>query len=165
MRKPVITEGHSGEQIGYLAGIFDGEGTIGIGKSHPDGRVSYSLVIQIATMHQKTIFLLYQYFGGNFCLGKSTKMAYWYCCGSNVGKILKLIIPYLIEKKEQTELALNYLEVIDIKSPGGACRTDLERELQETYHLMMKTLKKENKSQNEIEEEIEKFTEHREEIT
>ena len=101
-------------EITYLAGLFDGEGCINIQKSdNNSGSPGYVLNIQINQIYQKTLLEITQCFGGRFHtrLRKDGKIvSIWICSGSKAIEVLKLMLPYLREKKEQADLALSYSE-------------------------------------------------------
>lgn len=141
----IKAHGHEMVDIGYLAGLIDGEGCITIQKNamRTKGNYSYSLRIAIGMQDVKTIKYIHELFGGNFYCDKNRgcgETNRWYCSGDDVGEILKLIVPYLHEKKTQAELALDYLEVVGAGRSGYE-RPLLEKELQELYHIKMKILK------------------------
>jgi hypothetical protein len=109
----------------YLAGIIDGEGTIRIGFSNKDSRGNptkfYYASISVGMTDYKVIKLLADTFGSNVreerVLGR--KLMYrWGTSGNKiVPKILEKIIPYLIVKKRQAELVMEF------------CRTFQDEEL------------------------------------
>ena len=72
-------------------------------------------------------------------------MYVWHCAGTKAGNILKLIVPYLIIKKTQVELGLDYLENFGSGRIGGkgSKRSSVEKQLQELYYIKMKLLKTE----------------------
>ncbi len=87
--------------------------------------------------------LIYKNFGGKFQLDKRKDgkiLSKWSCAGSKSAEILKLIAPYLIGKKEQAQLALDYLETF-CENPTFSGRTETEKELQELYRIKMHMLK------------------------
>lgn len=145
-------------EVAYLAGLFDGEGSIVIRKANRKlGGCGYGLAIMLGVNYKKVIYKIQESFGGSIAIAKSSAQYQWYCCGAKAGDILKLMLPYLEEKKEQAELALDYLSIFGSGNIGGrgVKRTTLEKELQELYFLMMKQLKIKNKlcNEKEVEEE------------
>jgi len=154
MKKPVITEGHTDIEIGYFAGLFDGEGSIGIKKTKQEDIYYYGLRIAIKMLHQETVFSIFKCFGGGFGTYKKENgyhpedgkyMSSWYCNGADANEILKLITPHLCEKKEQAELALDYIKTFGC-GKAGPHRTEIDKQMQELYYLMMRQLKVENKN-------------------
>jgi hypothetical protein len=87
----------------YIAGLFDGEGCILVTRG--------SLRVQIAGCYRPTIEALPEQFGGWICRdkdkGPSYKTCYrWVITCSPAQAFLRTILPYLREKREQAELAL-----------------------------------------------------------
>ena len=127
-------------EVAYLAGLFDGEGTIGIQKV----KNGYGLRIQIQ-IYNKITYEIQDNFGGSAYgpYGKEKKAYIWRCNGLNAGKILELIFPYLVIKKEEAELAIDYLKTFEWGGGKGNRRTEKEKELQELYYIKMQMLKRE----------------------
>ena len=112
-------------EVAYLAGLFDGEGCIKI--QHNKG--GYGLSITIQMYCKKIIYKIQESFGGSAGgpYGKNRKKYSWQVNGNDVGRILNLITPYLIEKKEQAELALDYVKTIGCGYRGRTRRTETEK--------------------------------------
>jgi hypothetical protein len=95
----------------YLAGIVDGEGTIGIGKG---GSTKYYARISVANVNKEVIDLLAKIFGSKTRLEKinipNRQPIYrWGTSGNlSVPKIIKYILPYLIIKRKQAEIVLKF---------------------------------------------------------
>lgn len=101
------------EILAYIAGLFDGEGSITIQKRTNKNKNSYHwLRIQIANTNYDLIVWLQKMIGGHIVShqGKSPrKLCYIWLLVSNPAKeFLKLIYPYLIIKKSKTEIAIEY---------------------------------------------------------
>lgn len=103
----------------YLAGIIDGEGTIRIGackpnKKNPNWNVRYYAAISIGMVEKKVIEKLQQAFGSNIwieCVPNRKTIYRWGTSGTkNMIDIIKKLIPYLIVKKEQAKLILQFCE-------------------------------------------------------
>ena len=137
----------------YLAGIIDGEGCIFITKTknRKEG-YNYGLGIKVAMNCKKIIYEIQKIFKGNAGgpYDKNKRIYAWSCFGLEAGGILKLILPHLIEKKEQAELALDYLENLGVgRGSKVSKRNEIEKQLQELYYLKMQLLKKENIDEKE----------------
>ena len=93
----------------YFAGLFDGEGTITLGKIEKQN--TYSFGISIAMVSPRAINDWHSAFGGSIKLReyknpKWRPLYYWYAYGSRAELILQTLLPYLRVKKEEAELAL-----------------------------------------------------------
>ena len=103
----------------YLAGLFDGEGTIRINagrniKSYTNTR--YSPAISIGMSDEKVIKLISKTFKGKVninreCVLNRKTMYRWGTSGRNrVSEILKILLPYLKVKKPQALLVIKFCE-------------------------------------------------------
>ena len=99
-------------EYAYLAGIMDGEGTFGIYRSK-DGR-NHHLRCYVVNTDPKLITWLYDTFGGLVYSRKSKKNPHWklkyewvLCKGETVD-LVELLLPYLIIKRDQAELAIKF---------------------------------------------------------
>lgn len=98
------------EDLAYLAGIIDGEGTIGI--YYHKGRNSYRVKIYVVNTYKPLIDWLGSVFGGFVYKRNHTKWKtrYEWHLGENAMELLKSLIPYLKIKKDQAILALGFRE-------------------------------------------------------
>lgn len=132
--------------IEYLAGAFDSEGTIGIHRStstgiHRNGK-TYAVQIAVTNTYLPLLMEFRDMFGGTVTNRKPTghgvKRRYdWYLTGQRARTFLITIMPYLLEKRQQAELAIQ----LPFKNVGAAGRTIEERELQEHIYQEVKRLK------------------------
>jgi hypothetical protein len=102
-------------QIAYLAGLFDGEGYVGIVKKHPKARhnPSHVLQVEISNTHKPTIDFVNRRFSG--CVYKfkptmRTRKICWDWRGTNRNaiKFLETVLPYLRIKRSQAILGLRF---------------------------------------------------------
>lgn len=109
---------HTQEQLAYLAGIIDGEGCFYTGRIK-QGRYGsgyqYHTVIKIDNTSEELIEWLKATFGGgreyvwHKLKNPNWKPIYvWYASGKMLEYICKSIYPYLIIKKKQCELMLQF---------------------------------------------------------
>lgn len=108
------------EQLAYMAGYFDGEGSLGLYKKRRDG-VFYAVSTRV-TITQLTDDVLRDFFdafGGALILmdrperkeSKHTRYWSWSCDHqSNARMLVKTLMPYLREKRAEAELMLHYLD-------------------------------------------------------
>jgi hypothetical protein len=99
--------------LAYLAGLIDGEGYIGIKKSHRPDAVSaiYHERIQVRMVHEGAIALLARTLGGNYYLEKAhatngRPLYCWQASDALAARILAAVLPHLIVKRDS---ALNVL--------------------------------------------------------
>ena len=106
-------DGISDTQAAYIAGIIDGEGAIGIYTITYPHRKFLRLTFQVSMSHEPTIS----------CIAKSLKLKYYTYFGTDKPKhqitlasmgrikiILERLLPYLITKKEQAKIAIDYID-------------------------------------------------------
>jgi len=109
----------------WSAGIVDGEGSIEIHHrgsrrvKHRIGEKSedYALLLGVGNTDERMPHRLGELFGGN--VGKQDfdpgtgqlRMYYWRVYNKRAASVLRQILPYLITKREQAELALEFYDV------------------------------------------------------
>lgn len=101
----------------WTAGLIDGEGCIYIHRSRPkNGAINpcFSLKVRVGMIHMPTIQKLKDLWGGYYSERKvkqknSRNQAIWEVSSKNAEFLLKYIICFLITKKEEAILALEFL--------------------------------------------------------
>jgi len=104
--------------IRYAAGLFDGEGWATICKQSIKGRIDprYQLVVGIGMVHKPIIESMKETFGGNV-FAKNTSPAQsertrngftWRLSSQPAADFLKKILPHLIVKRDEAELAIEF---------------------------------------------------------
>lgn len=100
--------------VGYLAGIFDGEGCIGIKKYMPKGKnrtMCYYLYLYVGMQDKGVMSLIHDVLGGNLNeerVPKRRSMWRWNVTGKlHIAAILNMLLPHLRVKRSQAELALD----------------------------------------------------------
>lgn len=89
----------------YAAGFIDGEGCI---------RASRNIrVIVAGCFNPRILLLLQEQYGGNLCPYRAKKPKCrsgwrWEVTGKKAAKLLSDVLPHLIDKREQAEIALRY---------------------------------------------------------
>jgi hypothetical protein len=107
---PKITQA----ELGYFAGNFDGEGTIGL-YLRPS-KNSYGVNIRVSLLCKSVIEKYYNTFGGRFfqinrLTASDSIMWQWNMSNIQGGRyFLSLISPHLIEKQEQAYLMLEWID-------------------------------------------------------
>ena len=131
----------------YIAGIIDGEGCIMILKIARGKNVSHYLKIFVKMTHRQTIEWLHGKIGGKFYTYHHNNGKNWKDCFEcniptrTVVDLLKLIYPYLITKKKQAALALEFGKIHEWYRP---LNNDIA-EKREYFRQQMKILNKKGK--------------------
>lgn len=102
----------------YLAGLIDGDGSLGI-NAHPHGSnyINYDVTVAVGLTHLPTIKWLKKTFGGQFYTTQDTRPNrkpnhHWYVSNSEHQlSILKMVSPLLKLKKVQGENIITFLEL------------------------------------------------------
>jgi len=99
----------------YIAGFFDGEGCIYASQRvDKKGYNSSTLKIQIAQCNLEVLELIQQKYGGSILEHKNKMKAnwrqawVWQVPAHKAVAFLESVLPYLVVKKEQAELALEF---------------------------------------------------------
>jgi hypothetical protein len=111
------------ETLIYLAGYFDGEGSVCMQISNKNYRCP-SLKICVFSGDKEVVELFGATFGGNVHQvkprGNDKRQVYsWTACGSKAQAILKQLLPFLIAKKKPAEMVmgLSFITVRNGKRP------------------------------------------------
>jgi hypothetical protein len=108
-------------RIAYMAGIIDGEGTIGITKVTPKRYTNprYTARIHFANVNKDVVDLFASVFGGSVREERvpNRQLIYrWYRVGNPITKeILLQLQPYLIIKKRQADTVMEFLNIVNAK--------------------------------------------------
>lgn len=147
-------------EISYLAGIIDGEGTIGIRKQSE--RI-YQIRLLVNNTSEELIEYLKENYGGKKLgpykqKGNNKDIFEWVCSGKEAIKIIKRILPYLVIKQLQAELAIKafddtFITNYNYKGPDQVPKYAIDK--RKYYYQQMKKLNQIGK-QEEVEEEDEK---------
>jgi hypothetical protein len=105
--------------VRYVAGLFDGEGCISLVKQRRlnSPLPSYTIRVVIAMTHKPIILLLQDQFGGHVSQRKGQKEGHrnaftlmW--ANRQAGTILQILIPHLILKRAEAEVALDFIQTL-----------------------------------------------------
>ena len=132
----------SPEDKAYFAGLFDGEGTVGV-YSRSDGN-GFASITNITNTNKIPLEELVSIFGGKISsrddASKNWKLLYsWKIYGESQILFLKMILPYLRIKTKQVLLFLEYKKM----SGKGIRYTPESLEKVNNICLELKSLKKE----------------------
>jgi hypothetical protein len=102
-------------QLGYLAGIIDGEGSIYIQRRMDNGTWCYWARFQISNTNKNLMNWIHETFGGLLYEKDRSKhnpkwkVQYeWYSQISLMDKLLPLVYPFLINKKTHAEIMMEF---------------------------------------------------------
>lgn len=121
------------KDLAYLAGFFDGEGCVQFQKNANPTPGTGGIRISIMNTDRKILQQFQQSFKGSLRLAKRRVSGYrtifqWYAGGDNARRALRLLIPYLREKRPQAELALRLCAMAPAdRLPGMAQLKALKR--------------------------------------
>lgn len=95
----------------YVAGFFDGEGSVGMHSKPTDGYQSYRLFVQIAqkstgVLHQIQAFLAAQGIGAGTFVHRPSRTHQLTLTGDSAFNFLSGVLPYLVVKKTITQDAV-----------------------------------------------------------
>lgn len=98
----------------YIAGFFDGEGCIVIKRQiSKSGGVNHTLRVSIPQVNPVVVRELYATYGGNLCVSrhKSRRDIHrWQVDCKKAVNFLVDVLPYLVNKKVEAELAIQFQE-------------------------------------------------------
>jgi hypothetical protein len=120
-------------EIGYIAGIIDGEGSIGAYRSVSilNNKEYINVVVQVSNTDLAMMEWLSSILGGKLysfkCKGGRKQAYKWSRSGTNVIPVLELVLPHLKIKKRQAELALAFAKTVDPSSYRVPERDNLKR--------------------------------------
>ncbi len=123
----------------YLAGLIDGEGCISIRKTFQNGKDQFKPMIEVGMTDIEPMKLLQQTFGGSYwpeiVRGMKLPITKWRVTGSHIIPVLEPLLPYLLAKKRQAEIALTLARRIKRQGrPLPKIETDFRRTL---YHALL----------------------------
>ena len=147
-------------ELSYLAGFFDGEGSIFLAKNKPRGssvNYIYHLVVSAGNKNYEVLKKLKDLFGGS--IYKCSDVYKWGTTTRQAQLAAKTLKPYLIIKRKQAELAERIYEILDFSPMHEHCRrehgyyrsklTPAEVNRREEMYQEFKRLNKENSKMSE----------------
>lgn len=130
--------------LAYIAGFFDGDGTITLCQRNKKYASNYRLSCGINQIDKLPLEFVASYFGGNVRTKKAkvaTNMWAWSNSGKYSLAFLKAILPYLITKKAQAIVAISFQARMNSK---GNRRVDShELAVREAERILVHNLKSE----------------------
>jgi len=108
-------------EIAYLAGLFDGEGSVVIVWVGRQLALYGGLRIAIEMTTPEPLRFAQRIFGGKIYVTERYSphkpLSHWSLCGAKASVFLRAVEPYLIVKHEKTNLALSFLAYGRTQSP------------------------------------------------
>jgi len=130
---PLIPEEQPAEasELAYIAGLFDGEGSVSISKIKNKSGKSYSLKVKISMTNPEALKLCSRLFGKKFFPGqraeKNHAVSYtWQLTGQRAGSFLKAIRPFLLVKAQDADIGLRFFQ--SYWQPKGPKSVTFQRE-------------------------------------
>lgn len=140
---------HTDTQRAYLAGLLDGEGCISIVNTHTSrGRPTFMMSIQLVMTHKATIEHVYNMWGGGWYIDRGSRKAgqqkpaysiHW--TSVHAAEVLREVLPFLVTKKQQAELALEFQKLIRDKHQTSRLG-DEEQASRKEFYTQMRGLNK-----------------------
>lgn len=105
-------------ECAYLAGIIDGEGCVGVyHRAGPRyGRAGGTARVYVCNTDRRILDWIAERFGGNVYTSRAStqpgwKTVYaWQATGKPAASVINEVLPYLVAKREQALLALEFIE-------------------------------------------------------
>ena len=139
-------------KLAYMAGLIDGEGSISIGKARMWGAQkhdTYKLVLQVYMSTEEPLNTIAEWFGGKVEIlkiqhgrwGQTRPGRQWRANGRKAIDVMELVRPYLILKRPQADLAIDYFYYNEgTKGIGRTIPTDDVYEMREYFWWQMHKL-------------------------
>lgn len=119
--------GLSDVTIAYIAGLFDGEGSVGIYELNHPKRIEFTYIATVTNTDKKILDFLKATLGGHVVLekrqGKSRDCYKWYAKGELAVDFFHTIHSFTITKKPQIEIAMYWST---LNKPNGRAYTSAE---------------------------------------
>ena len=133
----------------YVAGLIDGEGSIFICKQKrwKNGSFGYQLRVMVGMTDKKTIDFLKNKLGGGIHCVKGRKVNHsdcylWGIYAKNASNLLKTLKPYLITKKEEAEIAIEFQGKCYFSKPIKKIKVEEMLKIREEYYNRLNKTKR-----------------------
>jgi len=123
------------EDLAWMAGFFDGEGSIGISHPDPVGRPgTFGLQVRVSQIVKEPLIVLSAVWGGAIGIRDnggfgSRRIFQWSLTGPRAGEFLRALLPYLVVKKADALLALEFLAVRPPRSGARLTEAEISKRL------------------------------------
>lgn len=100
----------------YIAGFFDGEGSIGIKRTNRESGISsYTLQVQVCQVNPVVLFYLKEKYGGSVQVHQNNERSrpahHWTIWADKALAFIQEIQPHLLIKYEQAALAVEFMRI------------------------------------------------------
>lgn len=130
-------------EIGYLSGMIDGEGSIYIQYRMEGSCKNFFPRIQIVNTNQDVIDWIKNKFGGNIVYRNRNKVnpkwkdSYeWYTTRESLDKLIPLLIPHLIIKKQHAIIIQEFRKTFTGKAGGRRVSPEFQAIREECYQKL-----------------------------
>jgi hypothetical protein len=135
----------------YLAGLFDGDGSISLTEHDGSQQKHFFLSFSVNSVDRTTMNWLVQQFGGSYRQQKEWRENMrsgfaWYTQGRAIKDILENLLPYLRLKQSASKTALEYLTVIPFREENPTLRSQYARRISDLNAYYVKTENREAKT-------------------
>ena len=138
------------KDLAWLAGLSDGESCVRIEKKKGKRGtfVNYRLAFEINMVHKETILRIFDILKVGSIFKKTSKNPkariswVWKVNCSNAKIVLKLLYPYVVTKKKEFEIALQFINLLRTDKSNVTKFTKEEMKLREKLYLDLKEAKK-----------------------
>jgi hypothetical protein len=133
-------------RVVWAAGFLDGEGYVGITRTlyKPLNRYNYHAVLHAGQNARFPLDELAELFGGNVCRKQDRETYQWRLDGKKTVAALQQLVPYLILKRRQAELVIEFHSLTQPKQRGEMSRfrqmPDGVHQKQAEYHAVLMEL-------------------------
>lgn len=94
-------------ELAWAAGFFDGEGSIQIVRKIRKGYESYELFVRVSQLSDVPLRKFAEWFGGDVYFNDQP-IWYWQLSSKKVGTALDQLLPYLVVKRSEANVALRF---------------------------------------------------------
>ena len=108
---------------GYIAGVLDCDGAIWIASGKYKGAPKYALRISVSNTRPDLVYWFSEQFGGKPHSYKPKNPKHkeqftWSCTGTRARDVISCCLPYLVIKRAQAILALEFASTLDLGLPA-----------------------------------------------
>jgi hypothetical protein len=119
--------------IRYVAGLFDGEGCIRVNRQEFPNHIRYQLYAVMQMSDPRPLAEMQKQFEGSFHFGKlplnpnHRPLHCWSVSSQKALRFLEMVLPYLIVKKQEAELAIEFQRGIQRWGKAGMTEAEIAR--------------------------------------
>ena len=130
----------------YIAGMFDGSGSVRIDKVIKRGRTAFQSIVTISNMNQGIIEKIQEKVGGkinSYHRRSAYRREYFLVMhGKKGASFLNQVMPFLVVKKEHAQLFLEFVETLRSNHHGERLSTLVLRKRERIYEEFKKINKR-----------------------